>query len=38
MRVYGHLREKHSQSMAAKVTFGIKTPENVVPLPQAAMN
>ena len=30
MRVYGHLRDAHSTSMAAKVTFAAPQPENVV--------
>jgi len=35
MKVYGHLRRTHSQSMAAMVTFGQTLPENVTPLPTA---
>jgi integrase len=35
MRVYGHLRRKHSQAMAAMVTFSQSKPENVVALPPA---
>lgn len=36
MTVYGHLQRAHSQSMAAKVTFGQAKPENVIALPQQA--
>lgn len=32
MRVYGHLRLKHSAEMAAKVTFSEPLPENVIPM------
>jgi integrase len=35
MRVYGHLRRKHSQAMAAMVTFNQSKPANVVSLPAA---
>lgn len=35
MKVYGHLRRSHSQSMAAMVTFGQTLPENATPLPTA---
>lgn len=35
MRVYGHLRRKHSQAMAAMVTFNQSKPENVVTMPPA---
>jgi len=30
MKVYGHLRDQHSQGMAQKVTFATPQPENVV--------
>jgi integrase len=33
MRVYGHLREKHSAEMAKRVTFATPQPENVLPMP-----
>jgi integrase len=37
MRVYGHLRQKHSQEMASKVMFGAAPlPDNVLPM-QAAV-
>jgi len=32
MKVYGHLRDQHSQSMAARVTFDMAQSENVIPL------
>ena len=32
MKVYGHLREKHSAEMAQKVTFNTPTPANVIPI------
>jgi integrase len=35
-RTYGHLRQQHSQAMAAKVTFGQAVPENVLPMPKEA--
>lgn len=35
MKVYGHLRDGHSTSMAAKVTFAAPQPENVVKLNEA---
>jgi integrase len=34
MRVYGHLREKHSAEQAAKVTFQQPQPANVLPMPK----
>ncbi len=34
MKVYGHLRERHSQAMAQKVTFGQPVAENIVQLPK----
>jgi len=34
MKVYGHLRERHSAEMAAKVSFNQQHPDNVVQLPQ----
>ena len=37
MRVYGHLRQEHSASMAKRVTFSTPQPANVLPLPQAAV-
>ncbi|MEO5804417.1 MAG: tyrosine-type recombinase/integrase [Verrucomicrobiota bacterium] len=33
-KVYGHLRQQHSQFMAAKVTFGASLPANVTALPK----
>ena len=33
MKVYGHLRDQHSVSMAQRVTFTKAAPGNVVPLP-----
>jgi integrase len=35
MRVYGHLRDHHSVSMAQRVTFRAKAVENVLPLADA---
>lgn len=35
MKTYGHLRDEHSSSMALKVSFAAKQPENVVPVQQA---
>lgn len=32
MRVYGHLRDHHSSTMAARVTFSHPSPENVIPI------
>jgi integrase len=37
MRVYGHLRDKHSVSMAQRVTFSQVTPANVLPMPKEAV-
>lgn len=34
MKVYGHLREKHSAEMAQKVTFSQPALENVIPMPK----
>lgn len=34
MRVYGHLRDKHSVSMAQRVTFSQPLPANVLPMPK----
>jgi integrase len=34
MRVYGHLREKHSAEMAAKVIFSTPPADNVIPMPK----
>jgi hypothetical protein len=35
LKIYGHLRREHSQSMAAKVTVGAAIePENVARLPK----
>jgi integrase len=37
-RVYGHLRQEHSQAMAQKVTFGMpELPANVVKMPKRAV-
>lgn len=36
MRVYGHLRRKHSQAMAAMVSFNQSKPANVIAIPTAA--
>jgi integrase len=37
MKVYGHLRRKHSQQSAQLVTFGsAPLPDNTIPLPKAA--
>ncbi len=33
MRVYGHLRQEHSVSMAKRVSFSNPEPKNVLPLP-----
>ncbi len=33
MKVYGHLRDQHSVTMAQKVTFSRALPENAIPLP-----
>jgi integrase len=38
MKVYGHLREKHSAEMAKRVTFDAKPAENVIPLSKEAAN
>jgi integrase len=35
MRVYGHLRQEHSASMAKRVTFSNPEPTNVWPMPEA---
>ena len=35
MKVYGHLRDQHSASMAQKVSFTPPQPENVVTMPKA---
>lgn len=35
MKVYGHLRQEHSNSMIKKVTFDDVTSENFIPLPTA---
>ena len=35
MKVYGHLRDQHSTTMAQKVTFA-NLPENVIPMPESA--
>jgi len=32
MKVYGHLRDKHSNAMAQRVTFSQPRPENVLPM------
>lgn len=37
MKVYGHLRDRHSASMGAKVTFSQPLPANVVPMPKEAV-
>ena len=34
MKVYGHLRDHHSVSMAQRVTFGRVNASNVITLPQ----
>lgn len=34
MKVYGHLRDEHSTSMALKVSFAAPKPANVVPMPK----
>lgn len=34
MRVYGHLRERHSAEMAQRVTFSNPVPANVLPMPK----
>lgn len=36
MRVYGHLRDKHSKSMAARVSFTKLEADNVLPMPKEA--
>jgi integrase len=33
VRVYGHLRDQHSEAMAQRVTFSSHSPKNVVPIP-----
>ena len=37
MKVYGHLRDKHSAKMALQVSFGTVQPPNVLPLPKEAV-
>jgi integrase len=37
MKVYGHLRDQHSQSMAKRVTFATPKADNIVPLPKEAV-
>jgi integrase len=36
MRVYGHLRERHSAEMGQRVTFSQPLPANVLPMPKEA--
>jgi len=36
MRVYGHLRDQHSVSMAQRVTFAVANKNNVIPLKKGA--
>ena len=36
MKVYGHLRMKHSAEMAKKVSFSDEAPANVLPMPKEA--
>lgn len=38
MKVYGHLRDKHSASMAQRVSFTTTKADNIVPMPEQKQN